>query len=142
MSSHKPCLKVALAALVLVLISTVCASQTIRTQRKLGLLDGMTGVITNIGGTRVTIAFEGDGQESLTIHAKDATGLKVGDTVKMEGGRPVKVSAQPDQPAPPTVEEPRQTGEAKESKEAKEPSEAKQPPSAGPAPLPAQSQQK
>jgi hypothetical protein len=142
MSSHRPCLKVVLAALVLVLISTVCASQTIRSQRKLGLLDGMTGVITTIAGTRVTIAFEGDGQESSTIHVKDATGLNVGDTVKMEGGRPVKVSAQPDQPAPPTVEEPRQTGEAKESKEAKEPTETKEPPTAGSAPLPGQSQQK
>ena len=142
MSSHRPCLKVVLATLVLVLISTVCASQTIRTQRKLGLLDGMTGVITNIGGTRVTIAFEGDGQESSTIHVKDATGLNVGDTVKMEDGRPVKVSAQPDQPAPPAVEETRQAREAKESKEAKEPTEAKEPPPSGPPPLPAQSQQK
>jgi hypothetical protein len=76
--------------LVLLFIALVCEAQTIRSQRKLNLLDEMTGVITNIGDTRVTISFQ-ETAETLTLHVRDASGLKVGDTVRMEGGRPVKI---------------------------------------------------
>jgi len=134
------CVKVVAVALALALISTVCAAQTqtIRSQRKLQLLDGMTGVITYITGTRVTVAPEDQPGESVTVHQKDASGLKVGDTVRMEGGTLVKVSAQPDQPAQPVVEGPKETGETKKAKEAPE---VKEPPPTGQA-EPAQSQQK
>lgn len=137
------CMKVVAAALALALISTVCAAQTqtIRTQRKLQLLEGMTGVITYIAGTRVTVAPEDQPGESVTIHLKDASGLKVGDTVRMEDNALVKVSARPDQPAQPSVEEPPPTTEPKEPKEPKEPTEATEPPPAV-QDAPAQSQQK
>jgi hypothetical protein len=126
-------------ALALVLISTVCTAQTIRSQRKLGLLEGTTGVITNIGGTRVTVLPEEGQGESVTIHLKDATGLRVGDTVRMQGGTLVKVAAQQEQPAQPVAQE---AGDASEKKEAREPAEAKDAGSGGTQPAPAQSQQK
>ena len=96
--------------LALLCIAFVCDAQTIRSQRKLGLLDGMSGVVTSIGGTRVTIAFEETG-ENLTVHVRDASDLEVGDTVKMEAGRPVKLDmpVKVDTPAEP----PKQAGAQK-----------------------------
>jgi len=85
--------------LVFLFIAFVCDAQTIRSQRKLNLLDGRTGVITDIGDTRVTISFQ-DPSESLTVHVRDASDLKVGDFVKMEGGRPVKMDAPAEPPKP------------------------------------------
>jgi len=138
MRASRVCLKVVTVSLALALIATVCAAQTIRSQRKFGLLEGMTGVVTQIGGTRVTVSPEDGRSESVTIHLKDASGLKVGDTVRMEGGTLVKITAQPDQPAQPVAERVGETSTVKESKEA---AGVKEPPPTG-QPVPAQSQQK
>ncbi len=145
MSRGTSYLKVVTVTLMFILISTLCAAGTIRTQRKLGLLEGMTGVITNIAGTRVTVApdeWEGD---TVTLHQKDASGLKVGDTVMMQSGILVKIDPQPpqpDKPAQPVPERSGETGTARESKEAPEAKEpVKDPAPAGQA-APAQSQQR
>lgn len=106
--------------LVLVFIGLTCQAQTIRSQRGLKSLEGMTGVITNIGGTRVTISVEETG-ETLTLHVRDASDLRIGDFVKMEAGRPVKTdppvksdtpSLPPGQADVPKAEEPPSAAQA------------------------------
>ena len=105
----------------LLLIAFVCEAQTIRSQRKFGLVEGMTGVITNIGGTRVTISSQ-ETDETFTVHMREVGDLKVGDTVRMEGGRPVKYDAPVKAETP--VEPPRQVDAQK----------VEEPPPATPAP--------
>lgn len=121
--------------IVLLFIAFVCDAQTIRSRMKFEQVEGITGVITNIGGTRVTISSQ-ETDESFTVHVRDAGDLKVGDTVRMEGGRPVKVETPVKTDAPP--EPPKQveiqkTGEAQPATPAPEPqSEPQEPPKPGP----------